>query len=98
MARSVTSMAAGRSNRRYVVLAVVLALLSAVLVYATLSRAGGESGSGAGEVQTVVVAIRQGMTTQAADGIRRAAKGQTTLEEVFSVLGLAEMPRAGWGK
>jgi Flp pilus assembly protein CpaB len=56
MARSVTSMAAGRSNRRYVVLAVVLALLSAVLVYATLSRAGGESGSGAGEVQTVVVA------------------------------------------
>lgn len=56
MARSVTSMAAGRGNRRYVVLAVVLALLSAVLVYAALSRTGGESGAGAGDMQTVVVA------------------------------------------
>jgi pilus assembly protein CpaB len=49
-------MAAGRTNRRYVVLAVVLALLSAVLVYAALSRSGEEGGSGAGDVQTVVVA------------------------------------------
>jgi pilus assembly protein CpaB len=56
MARSVTSMAAGRSNRRYVVLAVVLALLSAVLVYAALSRTGDGSGLGADEAQTVVVA------------------------------------------
>jgi pilus assembly protein CpaB len=56
MARSVTSMAAGRNNRRYVVLAVVLALLSAVLVYATLSRAGDDGGLGSGDVQTVVVA------------------------------------------
>lgn len=56
MARSVASVAAGRTNRRYVVLAVVLALLSAVLVYAALSRAGGESGAGAGDMQTVVVA------------------------------------------
>lgn len=34
------------------------------------------------------IAIRQGMTTQAADGVRRAAEGQTTLEEVFGGLGL----------
>ncbi len=44
------------------------------------------------------IGIGQGMTTLAADGVRRAAEGQTTLEEVFSVLGVAEMPRAGWGE
>ena len=44
------------------------------------------------------IAISQGMTTQAADGVRRAAEGQTTLDEVLRVLGLPEMPRAGWGK
>ncbi len=34
------------------------------------------------------IAIRQGMTTLAADGIRRAARGETTLTEVLRVLGL----------
>lgn len=33
------------------------------------------------------VAIEQGMTTMAADGVRRAAEGATTLEEVARVLG-----------
>jgi type IV pilus assembly protein PilB len=32
------------------------------------------------------IAVRQGMTTMAADGIRRAANGETTLEEVFRVV------------
>ncbi len=32
------------------------------------------------------IAIEQGMTTMAADGIRRAAGGQTSLDEVFRVL------------
>ena len=33
------------------------------------------------------LAVGQGMTTMAADGIRRAAEGQTTLEEVLRVIG-----------
>ncbi len=33
------------------------------------------------------VAVRQGMTTMAADGIRRAANGETTLEEIMRVVG-----------
>ncbi|MCX7012485.1 MAG: GspE/PulE family protein [Candidatus Sumerlaeota bacterium] len=34
------------------------------------------------------IAVRQGMTTLAADGVRRAAAGQTSLEEVMRVLAL----------
>jgi excisionase family DNA binding protein len=34
------------------------------------------------------IAVRQGMTTIAADGIRRAAAGETSLQEVFRTLGL----------
>ncbi len=33
------------------------------------------------------IAVEQGMTTMGADGIRRAAKGQTTLDEVMRVVG-----------
>jgi len=33
------------------------------------------------------IAVAQGMTTMAADGIRRAAKGETTLQEVIRVVG-----------
>ena len=33
------------------------------------------------------IAVSQGMTTMAADGVRRAAKGDTTLDEVMRVLG-----------
>ncbi len=44
------------------------------------------------EIQAL--AVRQGMTTMAADGIRRAAAGETTLEEVFRVIPPVE-PRLG---
>ena len=33
------------------------------------------------------LAVSQGMTTLAADGIRRAANGETTLDEVLRVVG-----------
>jgi general secretion pathway protein E len=36
------------------------------------------------------IAVGQGMTTMAADGIRRAANGETTLDEVFRILGLGD--------
>ena len=35
------------------------------------------------------VAVEQGMTSMLADGIRRAAEGQTTLEEIYRVAGLS---------
>jgi type IV pilus assembly protein PilB len=34
-----------------------------------------------------VIAVGQGMTTMAADGIRRAAEGQVSLAEVLSTVG-----------
>ena len=40
----------------------------------------------ADEIRTI--AVGQGMTTMAADGIRKAAKGVTSLEEVFRVMAL----------
>ena len=39
------------------------------------------------------LAVKEGMTTFVADGIRRAAEGQTTLEEVLRVAGVA----GSWG-
>jgi general secretion pathway protein E len=36
--------------------------------------------------QLQALAVSQGMTTMAADGIRRAAAGETTLEEVFRII------------
>lgn len=53
MARTMTSTAAGRVNRRFLFLALILAALSAVLVYAAVSRSDG-GGSGAGEIRVVV--------------------------------------------
>ncbi len=43
---------------------------------------------GASAEQLREVAIRQGMTTIAADGVKKAALGKTTLKEVFRVLAL----------
>jgi general secretion pathway protein E len=40
-----------------------------------------------GEIRDL--AVSQGMTTMAAHGLRRAAAGETTLEEVFRTLGLS---------
>ena len=42
-------------------------------------------GASVDEIRTI--AVGQGMTTMASDGIRRAAKGQTTLDEVMRVVG-----------
>jgi general secretion pathway protein E len=44
--------------------------------------------AGAGDDELRSVAVSQGMTTMAADGIRRAAAGQLSLSEVLRVLGL----------
>jgi len=54
MAHSVTSAAVGRVNRRFLLLAFILAILSAVLVYAAISRSDDGGGSGAGEIPVVV--------------------------------------------
>jgi pilus assembly protein CpaB len=56
MARPLTGSATGRANRRYLALALILALLSAVLVYTAISHAGGEDGTTPVSVTTVVVA------------------------------------------
>ena len=57
MAQSMTSSAAAsRVNRRFLFLALILAGLSAVLVYAAISRGDSGSGVGAGEGTSVVVA------------------------------------------
>jgi type II secretory ATPase GspE/PulE/Tfp pilus assembly ATPase PilB-like protein len=44
-----------------------------------------QSGNGLNQIRSA--AIEAGMTTMAADGVRRAARGETSLEEVFRVLG-----------
>ena len=43
---------------------------------------------GAGIDELRSIAVGQGMTTMAADGVRRAAAGETSIEEVIRVLGL----------
>ena len=57
MARTATGAAGGRTNRRFLLIALLFATLSAVLVYAAVSRDGGSGGSSsasAGETQVVV--------------------------------------------
>ncbi len=53
MAHSATAAASSRVNRRFLFLALILAALSAVLVYTALSRSGDSSG-GAGDTSVVV--------------------------------------------
>ena len=67
MARTMTSVAVGQVNRRLLLLAFVLAALSAVLVYAAISRSDG-GGSTAGAVSVVVAKnpIAAGTTITAA--------------------------------
>jgi Flp pilus assembly protein CpaB len=57
MAQTITTTAAGRVNRRFLLLALILAGLSAVLAYAALSRSGEETSSGAGEIPVVVARV-----------------------------------------
>ncbi len=56
MAQTITTAAVSRVNRRFLLLAIVLAILSAVLVYAQLSHSGSNSSSssGGGDVSVVV--------------------------------------------
>ena len=57
MARSIAGAAPGRTNRRFLVIAVLFAVMSAVLAYTALSRTGGDdgkSGAAAGDTQVVV--------------------------------------------
>ena len=54
MARTMTSAAAGRVNRRFLFLALILAALSAVLVYAAISDSGGGGSVGGSDVSVVV--------------------------------------------
>ena len=56
MAQTISSTAVGRVNRRFLLLAFVLAALSAVLVYAALSKSGPQGGSGTSGTVAVVVA------------------------------------------
>jgi Flp pilus assembly protein CpaB len=65
MARSIAGAAPGRTNRRFLIIAILCAALSAVLVYTAVSRTGGDDGGGgggaAGSTQIVVAetAIKQ---------------------------------------
>jgi pilus assembly protein CpaB len=56
MAQSATTASGTRINRRFLFLAVILGVLAFVLVYAGMSRSGGDSGAGSGDVPVVVAA------------------------------------------
>lgn len=56
MAQTLTGTAVGRVNRRFLFLALILAALSAVLIYAAISRSGPEGGGGSVSEIPVVVA------------------------------------------
>jgi pilus assembly protein CpaB len=56
MSRSAAAIDPGQTNKRFMILAVVLGLIGAVLVYITVSGGGGSSGSASGDQLPVVVA------------------------------------------
>lgn len=56
MSRPAAAMNAGQTNRRFVMFAVVLGLIGAILVYVAFSRAGDSGGGGTGDQIPVVVA------------------------------------------
>lgn len=58
MARTIASGAGGRTNRRFLLIAVLLAGLSAALVYATISAQSSDGGSGGGGGSTTVVVAK----------------------------------------
>ena len=57
MSRNLAAITAGSSNRRFIMLAVALGLLGAILVYVAASR--GDSSSGGGLADTAVVVAKQ---------------------------------------
>jgi pilus assembly protein CpaB len=56
MAQTMSTAGVGRVNRRFLLLALILATLSAVLVYAAISNSGGGGGTASGDDISVVVA------------------------------------------
>jgi len=58
MARTVAGTAPGRMNRRFLVVATILAALSAALIYATISRGSEDSGGGGGAGSTKIVVAK----------------------------------------
>jgi pilus assembly protein CpaB len=54
MAQTITTAAVSRVNRRFLLLAIILAVLSAVLVYAQMSHSGSTETSSAGSISVVV--------------------------------------------
>ena len=54
MAQTMTAASIGRVNRRFLFLALILAALSAVLVYPLLTRSSGSDGGAAGNIPVVV--------------------------------------------
>lgn len=60
------------------------AVISEALVMSPEIAAALQQGASAEQIQAI--AVRQGMITMAADGVRRAAAGETTLEEIFRIL------------
>jgi pilus assembly protein CpaB len=97
-----TTSAAGRVNRRFLFLALILAVISAILVYVALSNTGeGSSGSGGGDVSVVVAksAIPAG-TTITGDmlevrNVPEAAVGEGAFRTIDATVGqVARYPMA----
>src|SRR3990170_1419597 len=57
MAQTLSTATASRVNRRFLFLSLILAALSAVLVYAAISRSGGDGGGAAGDIPVVVAKL-----------------------------------------
>lgn len=94
MAQPMTNVAAGRVNRRFLLLALILAALSAVLYYAVISRSGSDGeGAAAGTVPVVVAsaAIPAGTIIQAQDleirQISETGVGDLALADIESAVG-----------
>lgn len=93
MARSVTSIAAGRVNTRFLLLALILAVISAVLVYAGISRSGGGDGSSAVMLDVVVaqqpIEVGQELTADvlAVRSLPADAVGENPVTSIESIVG-----------
>ena len=93
MAQTMTAASIGRVNRRFLFLALILAALSAVLVYPLLTRSSGSGGSAAAGVPVVVAKsnINAGQTITAemleVQQIPETAIGALAFSEVSAVTG-----------
>ena len=93
MAQTMTAASIGRVNRRFLFLALILAALSAVLVYPLLTRSSGSDGSGAVGIPVVVAnqTIQPGTTiTAEMVGIQQvpeSAVGAQAFADIESAVG-----------